>query len=313
MIEVYTDGACSGNPGPGGWAWVTPDGALGSGAEAHTTNQRMEVQAVLEAIRSNPEPIHIFSDSTYVVNCFKDKWYEGWKKRGWKNSQRKPVANRDLWEPLIDEAVPRISDGSLKFSWVKGHSGNPMNDRADELAVAAKDALLSVDGAGPAPKPRVIETDLPDIPEPAEGDAVPWPVGPALLVVGATTPSDSQVAAVREAVRSLGADAVLVSGLRRGTELIAAEEAVKSRIPLAVVLPFADPAVNWDDSARSRFDEVFARASFEVVLDGDPTSPGNAVKQRNRWFEQAALGVLVVDDEVLANQYSTAGLTVVTI
>jgi ribonuclease HI len=131
---VYTDGACLGNPGPGGWAWAVPGGPFASGAAAQTTNQRMEITAVLEALRALPGPLHVFSDSTYVVNCFRDKWWEGWLRRGWVNSARKPVANRDLWEPLIDLYRSR---GDVKFSWVKGHSGNVMNDRVDQLAVAA--------------------------------------------------------------------------------------------------------------------------------------------------------------------------------
>ena len=309
MIDVYTDGACSGNPGPGGWAWVIADGPHGSGAEANTTNQRMELKAVLEAIRANVDPIHIYSDSTYVVNCFKDKWHVGWKKRGWKNSQRQPVANRDLWEPLLDEALPRVEDRSLKFSWVKGHSGNAMNDLADELAVAARDELRGLDGAG------TVSVDGPSVEDAAAlaNVEVPWLIGPALLVIGTTSPDEDQTTAVQEAVRSLDQDAVLVSGLRRGVELIAAEEALERRVPLAVVLPFADPAVNWDEELRSRFDEAFARATYEVVLDGDPGSPGNAVKARNRWYEKAALGALVVADDDLATQYNAAGLTVVTV
>jgi len=134
---VYTDGACSGNPGPGGWAWaVAPDGQpFGSGSAAHTTNQRMEVQAVLEALRVLDGPVEVVSDSTYVVKCFHDRWWEGWIARGWRNSQRQPVANRDLWEPLV--ALVRSRGGEVTFRWVKGHSGEPMNERVDQLAVAA--------------------------------------------------------------------------------------------------------------------------------------------------------------------------------
>jgi len=94
----------------------------------------MEVSAVLEALRALPGPLEVVSDSTYVVNCFRDKWWEGWLRRGWVNSARKPVANRDLWEPLIDLYRSR---GDVTFKWVKGHSGNVMNDRVDQLAVAA--------------------------------------------------------------------------------------------------------------------------------------------------------------------------------
>lgn len=131
---VYTDGACQGNPGPGGWAWAIPGGAFASGAEARTTNQRMEINAVLEAARALDGPLDVVSDSTYVVNCFRDRWWEGWLARGWINSARKPVANRDLWEPLVD--LYREREG-ITFRWVKGHSGDPMNDLVDQLAVEA--------------------------------------------------------------------------------------------------------------------------------------------------------------------------------
>ena len=135
-VVVYTDGACSGNPGPGGWAWaVAPSGTpSASGGEARSTNQRMEIQAVLEALRALDGPVVVVSDSTYVVNCFRDRWWEGWLRRGWVNSARKPVANRDLWEPLV-EAVRQRDD--VTFRWVKGHSGDRMNDLVDMLAVEA--------------------------------------------------------------------------------------------------------------------------------------------------------------------------------
>ena len=101
-LHVYTDGACSGNPGPGGWAWVVPDGPFAAGYEPRTTNQRMEVAAVLEALRVLDGPVLVVSDSTYVVKCFEEGWWKAWLRRGWKNSSRQPVKNRDLWEPLID-------------------------------------------------------------------------------------------------------------------------------------------------------------------------------------------------------------------
>ncbi len=300
--HVYTDGACSGNPGPGGWAWVIPDGPDGSGAELDTTNQRMEVKAVLEALRANPGPLHIHSDSTYVVNCFRDRWHDGWRKRGWKNSQRKPVANRDLWEPLLDEALPRLDAGELEFSWVKGHSGDPMNELADRLAVSALQDLVGLEGAG-SPTAK----DDSATPDPA----VPWPIGPALLVVGSSTPTTEQEKGVREAVRSLAPETVVVTGLRRGTELVAAEEALRCRLRLAVVLPFPDPAVHWPDELRARFDAALARAEFDVVLEGDPSTPGTAVQLRNRWFERAAAGAVIVGDPTLAERLTGAGLSVV--
>jgi ribonuclease HI len=133
-LEVWTDGACSGNPGPGGWAWATKDGRQGSGGAPATTNQRMEIQAALEAVKALDGPLVVVSDSTYVVNCFRDAWWKGWLARGWVNSAKKPVANRDLWEPLIELFQQR---GDISFRWVKGHSGDEMNDLVDQLAVAA--------------------------------------------------------------------------------------------------------------------------------------------------------------------------------
>ena len=133
---LYTDGACSGNPGPGGWAWVDVDGPFASGCENPSTNQRMEIYAVLDALRTyDSGPVVIVSDSTYVVNCFRDKWWDGWMKRDWRNAAKKPVANRDLWEPLI--TLYRAREQEITFRWVKGHSGDLMNDHVDQLAVAA--------------------------------------------------------------------------------------------------------------------------------------------------------------------------------
>jgi ribonuclease HI len=154
---VWTDGACSGNPGPGGWAWVTRDGRQGSGAESPTTNQRMEIQAALEAVKALDGPLTVVSDSTYVVNCFKDGWWQGWLARGWVNSAKKPVANRDLWEPLV-EAVQQ--QGTVSFRWVKGHSGDPMNDLVDALAVAASHAQVTEAPTVPATTAWADETGL---------------------------------------------------------------------------------------------------------------------------------------------------------
>ncbi len=137
-MSVFTDGACSGNPGPGGWAWAVDTTTFASGGEAASTNQRMEVRAALEAVTTlHPSlgpPLLVVSDSTYVVNCFRDRWWEGWLDRGWLTSARKPVANRDLWEPLVAAVADRED---IAFQWVKGHSGHAMNDFVDGLAVAA--------------------------------------------------------------------------------------------------------------------------------------------------------------------------------
>ena len=139
-IVVYTDGACSGNPGPGGWGWAVAPGGQpqGSGGDSTTTNQRMELLAVLEALRAlgvgaEAGRVEVVSDSTYVVNCFRDRWWAKWQRNGWKNSKKQPVANADIWKPLVE----LVNSGDVSFRWVKGHSGDPMNDLVDELAVAA--------------------------------------------------------------------------------------------------------------------------------------------------------------------------------
>jgi ribonuclease HI len=142
---VYTDGACSGNPGPGGWGWAVPGGGWARGAAPQTTNQRMELQAVLEAVRALDGPLEVVSDSTYVVNCFRDKWWAGWRRREWRNSQNKPVANRDLWEPLVDLVLAR----DVTFRWVKGHATDPVNGFVDRLAVeSARTQTSAHDSAG---------------------------------------------------------------------------------------------------------------------------------------------------------------------
>ena len=133
-VSVYTDGACSGNPGPGGWAWAVDQQTYASGGDRITTNQRMEVRAVLEAVTTLSAPLLVVSDSTYVVNCFRDRWWEKWLLNGWLTSARKPVMNRDLWEPLVAVVADRED---IAFHWVKGHSGHEMNDFVDGLAVAA--------------------------------------------------------------------------------------------------------------------------------------------------------------------------------
>lgn len=130
---AYTDGACSGNPGPGGWAWAVPGGAFASGPERATTNQRMEIRAALEAVRALPGELVVVSDSTYVVHCFRDGWWRKWQANGWRTAGKQPVKNRDLWERLI----AAVDGRPVTFRWVKGHGGDPWNDLVDRLAVAA--------------------------------------------------------------------------------------------------------------------------------------------------------------------------------
>lgn len=138
---MYTDGACSGNPGPGGWAAIITDGAVErvvSGRAPHTTNQRMELQAVAEGLAAVPagRRVHIHSDSAYIVNGFLERWWERWEKNGWQNSQKKPVANRDLWERILAE----MRRHDVVWHKVAGHADDVMNNRVDALARAAINA-----------------------------------------------------------------------------------------------------------------------------------------------------------------------------
>ncbi len=135
LVEIHTDGACSGNPGPGGWAAILRYGDHEreiSGSEPHTTNQRMELLAAIKALQALRKPAHVklHSDSAYLINCFRQRWHDNWARNGWLTKQKTPVTNRDLWEELV-----RLS-GIHEVEWVKvaGHSGDPLNERADELA-----------------------------------------------------------------------------------------------------------------------------------------------------------------------------------
>ncbi|MBA4601879.1 ribonuclease HI [Thermoactinomyces mirandus] len=134
-VIVYTDGACSNNPGPGGWAAVLMYGRHRkeiSGGEQVTTNNRMELTAVIKALSSLKEPcrVKIHSDSAYIVNCFKQKWHEKWTRNGWMTASKKPVENKDLWKQLLE----LTKQHKVEFVKVKGHSDVTWNNRCDELA-----------------------------------------------------------------------------------------------------------------------------------------------------------------------------------
>ncbi len=136
-VIAYTDGACSGNPGPGGWGvWLRYGRHEKSlcGGERHTTNQRMEMQAAIEALRALKRSckVTIVSDSRYLIQGMTE-WLDGWKRRGWKTSQKQPVANQDLWQQLDTLAAAH----RVQWRWVKGHAGDEGNERADQLARSA--------------------------------------------------------------------------------------------------------------------------------------------------------------------------------
>ena len=143
-IDIYTDGACRGNPGPGGWGALLLSGGRErelSGADAATTNNRMEMLAVIQALRALKRRVRarVFTDSQYV-RLGMTEWVKGWKARGWRTAAAKPVKNQDLWEQLDELAAAH----DIEWHWVKGHSGVPGNERCDQLANAAIDALLGL-------------------------------------------------------------------------------------------------------------------------------------------------------------------------
>ncbi len=154
-IELWTDGACSGNPGPGGWAAIlvarAADGSIAkrvelSGADPATTNNRMELQAVIGGLRAleRPAQLTVHTDSSYVMDAIVKRWHVGWEQRGWRTAAKQPVKNRDLWEELL----ALVARHTITWRKVKGHAGVALNERCDELAVAACHAARAVSARG---------------------------------------------------------------------------------------------------------------------------------------------------------------------
>ena len=142
-VTIYTDGACSGNPGPGGWAAILRYGAAEkvlTGGEAETTNNRMELTAVLEGLKALKEPcaVELWSDSRYVVDALEKGWAASWRDHGWRRADKKPALNVDLWEILL----PLAETHTLHCHWVRGHAENEYNNRCDALAVAEREKFL---------------------------------------------------------------------------------------------------------------------------------------------------------------------------
>ncbi len=301
---AYTDGACLGNPGPGGWAWAVPAGRFASGAAAATTNQRMELTAALEAVRALDGPLEVVSDSTYVVNCFRDRWWEGWIARGWRTKAKQPVANRDLWEPLIE--AYRAEPGRVSFRWVKGHGIDPFNDLVDRLAVESARTQEGRTGAEPP-------TDLGPADDPGGAADFRAPAG-RLVVVGGHRPpalggydpnpvadrTRDRLAEILAAKRRLHPDLVVVTGLGLGAEQLGAEAAAAAGVPYVAVLPYPDPDTVWPPTSQKRFRELLEGATDTVVLETKAPATrqqaGAALRRRDAWLARQASDAIVVWD-----------------
>ena len=303
---VYTDGACLGNPGPGGWAWAVPLGRYASGAEALTTNQRMEIRAALEAVRTLPGPLEVMSDSTYIVNCFRDRWWEGWLARGWLTKAKKPVANRDLWEPLIEEV--RADPARVEFNWVKGHATDAMNDLVDRLAVDAarkqqgRHGEGAPEGLGPPDLATTTGASDPRVPEgrrlvlgghrpPALGGYDENPVADAVR---------AQLAGILAAKAEMHPDLVVLTGLGLGAEQLGAEAALQVNVPYVAVLAFPGQEEVWPRISRQRFRRLLDGARAEVLLQSQvpdtKQAAGGALARRDAWLSRNAHEAVVVWD-----------------
>ena len=318
-LRVYTDGACSGNPGPGGWAWASSVRHQASGGHPETTNNRMELTAVLRAIEDNSGPLTVVMDSTYVKSGL-ESWSKGWVRNGWKTKAGGEVKNRDLWEDLIAERDARPS-GELTFEWVKGHSGDVMNDLVDGLAVIQRDLFRGArSGAvGVDQSARGGGTKLADLPAAEQRTErrrrdPRIPPGHLLLVLGLTPEGlggweanpvadrvrDQLVEQFCTAAR-LHPDLVVLTGVRPGAELLAAEAAIRADVPYAAVVGFPGIERNLSAESQARFRDLVDRARYPVRFE--KTSPADndgfrrAMARRDAWLVHAADEAVLVWDE----------------
>ncbi len=314
-LRIYTDGACSGNPGPGGWAWASSRDHSGSGGDPDTTNNKMELTAVLEAMRSNPGEIVVVMDSTYVKDGL-EKWSVNWIRNGWMTKDRKPVKNKEIWVPLLEEKDRRGSE--VRFEWVKGHSGDVMNDLVDELAVIQRDAFRTAIGGTIAGSPggggKI--SDLAVDEQRAERRRRDGRIPPGHLVLVLGLPpgelggwernamSDDVRRRLRqwiEAQAVLHSDLVVLTGLRPGSELLAAEAAIEAELPYAAAIGFPGIDRNLSTASRARFAELTARARHIIQVEKkspvDTAAFVKAMERRDTWLINAADQAVLVWDQ----------------
>jgi ribonuclease HI len=287
-----------------------PESAHASGAEAQTTNQRMEIRAAFEAVRALPGPLRVVSDSTYVVKCFNDRWFAKWEANGWKTSNRTPVVNQDLWRPFVELFHER--EGELEFRWVKGHSGDVMNDVVDRLATEA--AARQVGRSGNEPPTELGAAD--EVPDRAASGTVAAnaaPVGYRVVVLGHRPPDlggygdnptaqsvRKRMTEILEGLVRVHRDLVVLTGLGLGAEQLGAEAAAAAGVPYIAVLPFPDPDKIWPASSRATFRLLVDAARETIVIS--PKEPatkqaaGMAIGKRNAWLTAHAEAAVVVWD-----------------
>ena len=318
---VFTDGACIGNPGPGGWAWAVADGPFASGSAPSTTNNRMEMTAALEALRAVEGDVLVMSDSTYVVHAFEKSWVFGWEAKGWRKKGG-DVPNADLWRSLLAEY--RKPHRKVIFEWVRGHSGDPMNDVVDRLATEAAETQESRSGSeppttlGPADEPfrrtRAVATATTDTGLPDGWHLVVLGHRPPEL--GGYSPDNPTATEVRRKIVEILAgllvvhsDLMVVSGLNLGAEQIGVEAAVDAGVPFAAVLAYPDMDAVWPFDTQRRFRRLLGAAAVSIVLSPKkPTSKqaaGLAIGVRNKWLVDRADAAIVVSnrtDRDLASQ-----------
>jgi ribonuclease HI/uncharacterized phage-like protein YoqJ len=274
----------------------------------------MEITAAWRGVAAVEGPLEVMSDSIYVVNCFRNRWWEGWLARDWKNSQRKQVANRDLWEPFIELVRSR---GDVRFSWVKGHSGDRLNEAADLLATEAARTQEGRSGD------RYGEDDASGAP-PGTGSAGDGDLGHGVVITGHRPPElggyeDNPVAdRVRDhltqilaAKRQLEPDLVVLTGLGLGAEQLGAEAALRAGVPFVAVLPFPEVDAVWPRASRARFRDLLARADRQVTVSDDAPADraeaGKALGRRDDWLARhGAEAILVWDreDKTLARSFA---------
>jgi len=271
---------------------VVPGGPRSNGGEALTTNQRMELTAVLDALTTLEGEVIVVSDSTYVVNCFRDGWWKGWIKRGWKNSKKDPVANRDIWEPLIE--IYRSRADEIEFRWVKGHAGNEWNEIADQLAVAGAEAQID-SSAGDSSSAAA---------DPAHRIAVFGAQPPQLGGYGDNPVSNDvrqRLGEILAAKHTMFPNLEVMTGLRLGVETLAAQACAELDIAYVAILPFPDPDAKWPNSSRARFaDLVFGAARVETLERSSPKNPrmaGQSLSRRNAWMARNIDEAIVVWDQ----------------